>query len=100
MMGVTDAKLWLRAQAMLDALPAEVSAEEWARYLYLRDNSRGVHAERWRHTHGCGNLSSAHPGTLELSSRREFVSGHDPGSPSDATAIPGRLQPGSGTLAN
>jgi sarcosine oxidase, subunit delta len=40
-------------------LPAEVSAEEWARYLYLRDNTRGVHAERWRHTHGCGRFLNA-----------------------------------------
>jgi sarcosine oxidase subunit delta len=40
-------------------LPAEVSAEEWARYLYLRNNSRGLHAERWRHTHGCGRFFNA-----------------------------------------
>ena len=39
--------------------PAEVSAEQWTRYLYLRDNSRGVHAERWRHTHGCGRFFNA-----------------------------------------
>ena len=40
-------------------MPAEVSDEDWARYLYLRDNSRGVHAERWRHTHGCGRFFNA-----------------------------------------
>ena len=26
----------------------------WSAYLYVRDNARGEHAERWRHTHGCG----------------------------------------------
>ena len=40
-------------------VPAEASAEEWARYVYLRGNSRGVHAERWRHTHGCGRFVNA-----------------------------------------
>ena len=40
-------------------VPAEVSAEQWARYLYFRDNTRGVHAERWRHTHGCGRFFNA-----------------------------------------
>jgi sarcosine oxidase, subunit delta len=39
--------------------PAQLSAQEWARFLYLRDNKRGVHAERWRHTHGCGRFFNA-----------------------------------------
>jgi sarcosine oxidase, subunit delta len=39
--------------------PAEVSTEEWTNYLYRRDNTRGVHAERWRHTHGCGRFFNA-----------------------------------------
>jgi sarcosine oxidase subunit delta len=32
---------------------------EWARFLYQRDNARGIHAERWRHTHGCGRFFNA-----------------------------------------
>ncbi len=28
--------------------------EEWARYLYFRENPRGLHAERWCHSYGCG----------------------------------------------
>jgi len=36
--------------------PAQVSPQQWARFLYLRDNKRGVHAERWRHTHGCARF--------------------------------------------
>ena len=39
--------------------PAEVSAQRWTTYLYLRDNQRGIHAERWRHTHGCGRFFNA-----------------------------------------
>ena len=25
----------------------------------MRDNTRGVHAERWRHAHGCGRFFNA-----------------------------------------
>ena len=32
---------------------------EWARFLYERDNERGIHAERWRHTHGCARFFNA-----------------------------------------
>ncbi len=39
--------------------PAQESAEDWTRFLYMRDNIRGVHAERWRHTHGCGRFFNA-----------------------------------------
>ncbi len=28
--------------------------ETWSRYLFFRDNPKGPHAERWRHTFGCG----------------------------------------------
>ena len=30
------------------------SDADWAAYLHLRDNPRGVLAERWLHRHGCG----------------------------------------------
>ncbi len=36
--------------------PAALSDGEWAEFLYLRDNVRGVHAERWRHIHGCARF--------------------------------------------
>jgi sarcosine oxidase, subunit delta len=38
------------------ARPADPAASDdvsWAAYLYLRDNPKGGHAERWRHMHGC-----------------------------------------------
>ncbi len=34
--------------------PLTASDAEWAEYLFFRDNPRGVHFERWRHTYGCG----------------------------------------------
>ena len=33
--------------------PAALTDEEWARYLFFRDNPRGAFPERWVHTHGC-----------------------------------------------
>ncbi len=39
--------------------PSELTDEQWADYLYRRDNAKGVHAERWRHTHGCGRFFNA-----------------------------------------
>ena len=33
--------------------PAAMSDEEWADYLFVRDNTRGLFAERWVHALGC-----------------------------------------------
>ncbi|WP_406119744.1 sarcosine oxidase subunit alpha family protein [Streptomyces sp. NBC_00989] len=33
--------------------PAELTDEEWARYLFFRDNPKGPFAERWNHAAGC-----------------------------------------------
>jgi sarcosine oxidase subunit delta len=37
----------------------KVTDDEWAAYLYSRSNVKGVHAERWRHVHGCGQFFNA-----------------------------------------
>jgi sarcosine oxidase, subunit delta len=36
--------------------PRSVSDAEWADFLYNRINPKGIHAERWRHIHGCGRF--------------------------------------------
>src|ERR1700691_6483783 len=41
------------------ANPAALSDQDWAEYLYVRRNRKGVHAERWRHAHGCGRFFNA-----------------------------------------
>ncbi|TCG08122.1 sarcosine oxidase subunit delta [Paraburkholderia sp. BL6665CI2N2] len=33
--------------------PQQLSDEDWADYLFTRDNVRGPAPERWRHTFGC-----------------------------------------------
>ena len=52
----------------------ESATQEWADFLYMRDNTRGVHAERWRHTHGCGRFFNA----LRDTTTDQFI-GHLPG---------------------
>ncbi|HET9388122.1 MAG TPA: sarcosine oxidase subunit delta [Steroidobacteraceae bacterium] len=39
--------------------PAQVDDQEWANFLYMRNNTKGVYAERWRHAHGCGKFFNA-----------------------------------------
>ena len=36
--------------------PAAVDDAAWADFLYMRSNTKGMHAERWRHIHGCGRF--------------------------------------------
>lgn len=33
--------------------PAELSDEQWADFLFMRDNPKGAFAERWMHAAGC-----------------------------------------------
>jgi len=44
--------------------PEAVSDEDWAAYLYLRKNPKGMHAERWRHMNGCGRFFNCLRDTL------------------------------------
>lgn len=41
---------------------------EFEEYLFLRDNSKGAHLERWRHAYGCGKwfLAARDTATLEV----------------------------------
>ena len=39
--------------------PSKLSDEEWGAYIYVRDNPKGVHYERWVHSHGCGKWFNA-----------------------------------------
>ena len=43
----------------IEERPAETDAKDWTKFLYMRDNSKGIYAERWRHSHGCGRFFNA-----------------------------------------
>ena len=36
--------------------PSDLDDAGWADFLYNRTNPKGLHAERWRHTHGCARF--------------------------------------------
>jgi sarcosine oxidase subunit delta len=36
--------------------PGSLDDNEWAAFLYMRTNPKGMHNERWRHIHGCGRF--------------------------------------------
>lgn len=57
--------------------PAEQSDEAWGQYLYHRTNRRGVHAERWRHTHGCARFFNA----LRDTTTDQFLAIYQTGAP-------------------
>jgi sarcosine oxidase subunit delta len=39
--------------------PSQLDDQAWAEFLYMRANTKGVYAERWRHSHGCGRFFNA-----------------------------------------
>lgn len=39
--------------------PSLLDDEAWRDHLYTRTNARGLHAERWRHIHGCARFFNA-----------------------------------------
>jgi sarcosine oxidase subunit delta len=57
--------------------PAAASDADWAEFLYLRDNPKGVIAERWRHAHGCGRFFNAIRNTVT----DEFITTYKAGEP-------------------
>ena len=39
--------------------PSTLDDQAWAEFLYMRANTKGVYAERWRHSRGCGRFFNA-----------------------------------------
>jgi sarcosine oxidase subunit delta len=39
--------------------PSQLDDQAWAEFLYMRANTKGVYAERWRHSRGCGRFFNA-----------------------------------------
>ena len=51
---VDETELTPGGEAHLKRYGPGSSDEDFEAYLFHRDNPRGVHLERWRHTYGCG----------------------------------------------
>ncbi|WP_375432938.1 sarcosine oxidase subunit delta [uncultured Friedmanniella sp.] len=56
---------------------AELSEEEWARYLFYRSNPKGLMAERWVHAAGCRRWFNAVRNTVTY----EILAVYRPGEP-------------------
>ena len=61
--------------------PSALSDAEWDSFLYRRTNPKGVHAERWRHMHGCGRFFNALRDTVS----DRFLATYPSGSPKPET---------------
>lgn len=44
--------------------PDAVSDEQWADYLFMRTNTRGIHNEQWNHSAGCRRWFNVQRDTL------------------------------------
>ncbi|WP_243033359.1 sarcosine oxidase subunit delta, partial [Vibrio cincinnatiensis] len=42
-----------QAHVPYPAKPAALDDEQWAQYVFFRDNPKGAFAERWMHAAGC-----------------------------------------------
>jgi len=62
--------------------PESLSDEEWAAYLFLRDNPKGPFAERWMHAAGCRRWFDVIRHTVT----NEFLAVHPVGQPRPVTA--------------
>ena len=61
-------------------IPAELTDEQWGDYVFFRDNPRGIHYERWVHSHGCRRWFNAVRNTIT----DEFYGTYRPGDPPPA----------------
>ena len=57
--------------------PDDLGVEDWTEFLYMRANPKGVHAERWRHLHGCARFFNA----LRDTTTDQFLATYKTGEP-------------------
>ncbi|SMC44405.1 sarcosine oxidase subunit delta [Primorskyibacter flagellatus] len=66
--GITAEETELHAggEAHLTRYGPDSSDDNFETYLFTRENPKGVHFERWRHSHGCGKWFHAARCTLTM----------------------------------
>ncbi len=74
--------------------PSELNDQDWAAFLYMRANTKGVYAERWRHARGCGQFFNA----LRDTTTDHFLTTYKSGTPRPAVNVPPR-DPSAGSRA-
>ena len=66
--------------------PTELSDDEWAEYLFMRKNIKGIQFERWVHTHGCRKWFNVVRNTVTNEIFEIYPSGSLPKSPEGKNA--------------
>jgi sarcosine oxidase subunit alpha len=69
--------------------PADLTDEEWARYLFFRDNPKGPFAERWNHGAGCRRWFNA----VRDTATNEILTVYRAGEERPAIPQPGQASP-------
>ena len=72
---VTEFSYGGEAHITRPAQPDQLSDEQWGDYVFFRKNPRGVHYERWVHSHGCRRWFNAVRDTVT----DEFFGSYKPG---------------------
>ena len=65
--------------------PSQLDDQAWAEFLYMRTNTKGVYAERWRHSRGCGRFFNA----LRDTTTDHFLAFYKTGEPRPAVPAQG-----------
>lgn len=48
-----------QAHVVRPETPSDETDAQWEEFLFIRENPKGPHFERWRHFHGCGRFFNA-----------------------------------------
>ncbi len=80
--------------------PESMSDADWAEFVFMRKNTKGIYAERWMHAAGCRKFFNA----LRNTATDEFLAVYRIGEPmpevsAEGPATPCGEQPGSGNDA-
>jgi sarcosine oxidase subunit delta len=67
--------------------PEELSDEDWADYLYMKKNPKGIHLERWVHSHGCRRWFNAARDTVTYEILAVYPMGSQPPSLPERTYL-------------
>ncbi|MFN0262725.1 sarcosine oxidase subunit delta [Tepidamorphus sp. 3E244] len=73
--------------------PQALSDEEWAQFLFMRENAKGAFRERWVHTHGCRRFFNVLRNTASHEIYAVYeIGAAKPDAPSQAAAAPAKSE--------
>ncbi len=64
--------------------PEKLTDDEWADYVFMRTNPKGVHSEQWNHGAGCRRWFNVERDTLSYRIIRSYKPGEKPSRPGTA----------------